>query len=108
MHTPSRIAVALAVALSIMRPPTAALAQTVAAVQVDKASEGTISGTITDARNLPIGGATVSVSGSGEKTVVTRADGTFSLAVAPGSYDMIVRKGGYTPAASLGILVDGV
>ncbi len=108
MHTRSpRIAVALAAALSILYPCTAVVAQTVPPAHTDTSAEGTISGTITDARNAPIGGATVSVSGSEEKTVMTGADGTFTMALAPGSYDMIVRKGGYTPAAALGIVVDG-
>jgi hypothetical protein len=67
---------------------------------------GTISGTVRDARKRPASGATVTVSrGEQRSAAVTAADGTFTLPVAPGLYDLVVRKGGFQSAEDPSVTV---
>ena len=57
----------------------------------------TISGKITDGRGLPVFQAVVTASGTATGWTATAEDGTYTLTVPPGSYDLLVRKGGFTP-----------
>lgn len=62
------------------------------------ATTGTLSGTVTDATsNTPIGGAVVTATGGGgnTQTASTKGDGTFSLSLPPGIYDVVINKGGF-------------
>jgi hypothetical protein len=61
----------------------------------------TITGTVTDARNLPIVGAVITAHGTAVGWTATLANGSFVLHVPPGSYDILVRKGGYTPQTAM-------
>jgi len=61
------------------------------------ANSATITGEITDARNLPIVGAVITARGRAVGWTATLRNGSFVLRVPPGSYEILVRKGGYTP-----------
>ncbi len=70
------------------------------------AASGTVSGTVLDARQAPIGDAAVDASGAGEHvSAVSNADGTFTLTLAPGIYDITVRKGGFQSAEDAAVTV---
>jgi outer membrane receptor protein involved in Fe transport len=59
-------------------------------------STGTLSGTVTDNRNAPQSGATVTATGpGGTQTATTDANGAFSLPLAPGLWNVTVSKGGF-------------
>jgi hypothetical protein len=59
-------------------------------------STGTLSGTVTDNRNAPQAGATVTATGpGGTQTATTDANGAFSLPLAPGLWNVTVSKGGF-------------
>jgi outer membrane receptor protein involved in Fe transport len=97
--------VAFAAAMTFMVPAFGA-AQPAAPAAAPAA--GTISGTVRDARKRPVAGASVDVRrGEQRSTVVTAGDGTFTLAVAPGLYDVVVRKGGFQSAEDPGVTVLG-
>lgn len=66
-----------------------------------------MSGRITDARNLPIVGAVITARGSSVGWTATVRDGSFTLNVPAGSYEILVRKGGYTPSATSVVLTAG-
>ncbi|HET6894625.1 MAG TPA: TonB-dependent receptor [Candidatus Baltobacteraceae bacterium] len=58
-----------------------------------------ITGTVTDARSAPIGGAKVVLSGPKHESAVTGANGSFSFDDLPdGTYNVSIIKGGYEPA----------
>ena len=60
---------------------------------------GLVTGTVTDANDgLPIEGAVVEALGSARSTE-TAADGTYSLRLLPGTYDIEIRSDGYTTHA---------
>jgi hypothetical protein len=67
---------------------------------------GAISGTVRDVRKRPVSGAAVDVIGGDKRsTVITAGDGTFRLAVPPGLYDVVVRKGGFQSAEDPAVTV---
>jgi outer membrane receptor protein involved in Fe transport len=72
-----------------------------------KAATSIISGTILDAgTNQPLGGVTVTAEGRGDRFGTTTAsDGTFSLAVPPGFYDVDANKGGFQASQVTGVAV---
>jgi outer membrane receptor protein involved in Fe transport len=71
------------------------------------AATSTISGTILDAStNQPIGGVAVTAEGGGSRFGATTAsDGTFSVVVPPGFYDVDANKGGFQSAQVTGVAV---
>jgi hypothetical protein len=91
-------AATLALLVSLSATPTLAVAQTSAAKLTAHAV--TISGKITDARNVPIAGAVITARGAASGWTATQLDGSYVMTVAPGSYDLLVRKAGYTPETS--------
>jgi len=66
----------------------------------------TLKGRVLDQRGSGLGAAVVSVTGAG-KTLTTRtaADGSFSIAVAPGVYSVVVNKGGFQGAQNDNVVV---
>ncbi|SDU19934.1 carboxypeptidase regulatory-like domain-containing protein [Jiangella alkaliphila] len=60
---------------------------------------GTLSGTVT-AAGAPVDGATVTVAGPIERETTTAADGTYSLVLTAGEYDVTVSAFGYETATS--------
>jgi outer membrane cobalamin receptor len=56
-----------------------------------------ISGSVTDARKLPVVGAVITARGPAVGWTATLPNGSFVMHVAPGSYEILVRKGSYTP-----------
>ncbi|MGW1564055.1 carboxypeptidase regulatory-like domain-containing protein [Streptomyces sp. NPDC002144] len=68
---------------------------------------GKLSGTVTDdSTGKPVAGATVTTQGGG--TAHTAADGTYSLVLPVGSYDITVEAYGYSPRTASGVsLGDG-
>jgi subtilisin family serine protease len=60
---------------------------------------GTIAGTVSAANGDPIGGATVTVDGEFDRSVTTDADGTYSVRVAVGDYQVSASAFGYLPSA---------
>ena len=74
--------------------PAVAAAGTAAAQ--DAGSVGTLSGTVADGRHRPLGAATIEVTGrAGTASAVTGADGKYVVKLRPGTYGVVVRKGGY-------------
>jgi hypothetical protein len=65
-----------------------------------------LKGRVLDQRGSGLGAAVVSVTGAG-KTLTTRtaADGSFSIAVAPGVYSVVVNKGGFQGAQNDNVVV---
>lgn len=95
----------LALLLAMGGTSALAAAQTTGATLTSNAV--TISGRITDARNLPIAGAVITARGATLGWTATRLDGSYVMAVAAGSYDILVRKGGYTPGATAVVVGNG-
>jgi len=62
---------------------------------VAQATTGTLSGAVKTPAGEPVSGATVSVKGPAQMSATTADDGTFSISVAPGLYQITVNKGGY-------------
>jgi hypothetical protein len=81
----------------------AAGAETVAGSTVQQAA---LKGRVVDQRGTGLGGAVVSATGAGKTlTAATGADGSFSLAVAPGVYSIVVNKGGFQGAQNDNVVV---
>jgi peptidyl-prolyl cis-trans isomerase A (cyclophilin A) len=90
----------------------AALAVALAAIGVGRASAqgatGQIAGRVVDAAGAPVAGAAVSVhsiGGGAPVTATTGADGSYSLAVAPGIYRAQFSAPGAEPALRAGLVV---
>jgi iron complex outermembrane receptor protein len=65
---------------------------------LDAQARGTVTGRVTSAQNgQPIGGANVRVQGTSQGAL-TRADGTYSIQLNPGSYQLQASLLGYAPA----------
>ena len=65
---------------------------------------GTLSGTVTDAvYDNPIAGAMVQ---AGAYSTTTAADGTYSMRLAVGTYDVTASKFGYAPATVTGVVIN--
>jgi N-acetylneuraminic acid mutarotase len=58
-------------------------------------SMGTLSGTVTDAAGQPVADAKVSASGASNASMLTGSDGTFSMPVIPGSYQLSASEFAY-------------
>lgn len=68
---------------------------------------GLVHGTVTDLNDgLPIAGATVSAS-PGLRSTTTAADGTYSLRLRPGAYDVSVADDGYVTGTTTLTVMDG-
>ncbi|WP_116949359.1 S8 family serine peptidase [Jiangella endophytica] len=68
---------------------------------------GTLAGTVTTAGS-PVGGATISVAGPIERETTTAADGTYSLVLTAGDYDVTVSAFGYeTVTATATVAAEG-
>jgi len=105
-RSPSPLASAtLALLFAVPGLSAVAVAQTTGATLTSNAV--TISGRITDSRNLPLAGAVITARGATVGWTATRLDGSYVLTVAPGSYDILVRKGGYTPGATAVVVGNG-
>ncbi|MCW3813469.1 carboxypeptidase regulatory-like domain-containing protein [Micromonospora sp. DR5-3] len=66
---------------------------------------GTVAGTVTEADGDPISGARVTVDGEHDRTVTTGTDGTYSVRVAVGNYQVSASAFGYLPSAPTGATV---
>ena len=95
----------LALVLALGGTSALAVAQTTGATLTSNAV--TLSGRITDARNLPIAGAVITARGATIGWTATRLDGSYVMSVAAGSYDILVRKAGYSPGATAVVLGNG-
>jgi outer membrane receptor protein involved in Fe transport len=101
----SPLAATLALLFAVPGTSVGAVAQTTGATLTSNAV--TISGRITDSRNLPIAGAVITARGSTMGWTATRLDGSYVMTVAAGSYDLLVRKGGYTPGTMAVVVGNG-
>ena len=78
-----------------------------AAFRYELVPSGLVHGTVTDANDgQPVAGATVTATPGG-RTTRTDADGTYSLRLRPGSYDIGVSKESYVSASVPAIVADG-
>ncbi len=94
-----------AVSLTASAYATASAAPSVIA-QVQAQATGSISGTVLDARRVPLGGATIDATGAGaHASTISAGDGTFTLVLGPGLYDITVRKGGFQQAEDPSVVV---
>jgi hypothetical protein len=95
VRTLYRAAAALAFALtSLVAPAGAATSGDVIAQAA--AGQGTLTGRVTNSRGDGLSGAVVTVSGGATtRTATTAGDGTFTLAVPPGVYSVVVNRGGF-------------
>jgi outer membrane receptor protein involved in Fe transport len=69
------------------------------------ATSAVITGTITSAAGSPVGGATVNATGPSKASTTTKSDGSFSLTVPAGVYDISVTRGGFQPASVTGVTI---
>jgi outer membrane receptor protein involved in Fe transport len=76
-------------------------------VSAQETTTGSIAGRVTDAQNLPIPGATVTViSPQGDRTFTTDSDGRFFAPfLTPGQYEVKVELSGFNSIDRLGIIV---
>ncbi|HEX8211894.1 MAG TPA: TonB-dependent receptor [Longimicrobium sp.] len=82
----------------IVRMTLSAIACAMATAGAAHAQRGTVAGTVTDsASGAPLGGVAVRVAGAQAGTV-TRAEGTYRLLLASGSYQLVVSRVGYATA----------
>ncbi|HEV8022024.1 MAG TPA: TonB-dependent receptor [Candidatus Lustribacter sp.] len=70
-----------------------------------QAATGTLSGVVKSQADTPVAGATVSVRGPATASATTADDGSFSLSVVPGLYQVTVNKGGFQPASVADVTV---
>jgi hypothetical protein len=69
---------------------------------------GTLTGTVTNTDGAPIAGATVAAKGTHSRTATTGTNGTYSLQLLAGDYDVTTSAFGYLPAtAKTTVAVDG-
>jgi outer membrane receptor protein involved in Fe transport len=86
---------------------TASAANSTVIAQADTTT-GTLTGTLTgkvinSATNRPVGGASINAqSGSGQFNTTTQNDGSFSLTLPAGVYDITANKGGFQTASATG------
>jgi outer membrane receptor protein involved in Fe transport len=69
------------------------------------ATTGTISGTVKTPGGAPVPSASISLRGPAAATATSDAEGSFSLSVVPGLYEVTVTKGGYQPASQTDVAV---
>jgi outer membrane receptor protein involved in Fe transport len=83
---------------------TASAATKTDVAQATPSTNGTLTGKVTNSdTNQPIGGATVNAQGSnGSFNTTTIGDGTFSLSLPAGIYDLSVNRGGFQGASASG------
>ena len=60
-----------------------------------QAATATLSGTVASSAGRPIPGARITVSGPAQASATSGDDGTFSIGVPPGIYQITVDRGGY-------------
>ncbi len=66
------------------------------AFAADAGATGVLNGIVTDGAHHALGAATIEVSGHGVTALVqSGADGRYSIALAPGTYGVVARKGGF-------------
>ena len=95
MRTPYRAAAAFALALLSFVGPVSAATNSDVIAQAS-AAQGTLTGRVTNSRGDGLSGAVVTVSGGGgTRSVTTGGDGSFSIALPPGIYSVVVNRGGY-------------
>lgn len=95
MRTLYRAAVALAFTLAAIVAPAGAATSDDVIAQAS-ATQGTIAGRVTNSRGESLSGAVVTASaGTTTRSATTGGDGTFTLAVPPGVYLVVVNRGGY-------------
>jgi outer membrane receptor protein involved in Fe transport len=95
VRTLYRAAAALAFALTGLAG-TAGTARSADTIAQASATQGTLTGRVTNSRGDGLAGAVVTVSGGATTlTATTRGDGSFTLAVPPGVYSVVVNRGGY-------------
>ena len=90
------------------------VAQATAAPSATAAGTSSLSGHVTDARGVPLAGATVSAEGAGHTyTATTANDGSFTISLPPGLYTVTINHGGFQAAqndvavpAGTGISID--
>ncbi|HEY3557585.1 MAG TPA: S8 family serine peptidase, partial [Kribbella sp.] len=69
---------------------------------------GSLTGTVTTVDGAPVAGATVTAKGAHSRTATTGTNGTFSLQLLAGEYDVTTNAFGYLPATTKAtIAVDG-
>jgi hypothetical protein len=69
------------------------------------AAASSITGTLRTPAGAPVSGAVVTATGPTRLTATTDAAGTFSLAVPPGEYRVVVTKPGYATASTSDVIV---
>jgi len=90
-----RAAAVLAFSLAGLAAPAGAAPNPPAVAQAS-ATQGTLAGRVTNSRGDGLAAAVVTVAGgSTTLTATTIGDGSFSLAVPPGVYSVVVNRGGY-------------
>ena len=100
MRTLYRAAAALAFALPSLVGPVSA-ATNPAVVAQATATQGTLSGRITDGSGNPLPNAAIVAEGAGTRqTTTTDASGNFSLTLPPGLYSVTISHGGFQSAQS--------
>jgi len=87
----------LGLSLALVSVPVSAQDPPPAATLAVPAQTVIIRGSVTDARKLPVIGAVITARGNAVGWTATVANGSFIMRVVPGSYEILVRKGSYTP-----------
>jgi hypothetical protein len=75
------------------------------AVASAQTATASITGTITSQAGSPVGGAVVTVTGPSRATTTTASDGSFSLTVPPGVYDISVTHAGFQAASVTSVTI---
>ena len=83
--------------------PLAALADT--GQQIAQVQQSTITGTLRTPAGAAVAGATVTASGPARVTATSDAAGTFTVAVPPGLYRVVITKPGYVAASTSDVVV---
>jgi len=74
--------------------------------QAPRGPTGTLQGTVTDASNTPLAGASVHVTGPTDRTTMTDSAGVYSFQLPVGSYNMSVSLFGYLTQTANGVAVN--
>jgi outer membrane receptor protein involved in Fe transport len=70
-----------------------------------QAPASAVTGTVTTASGAPLSGAKITVSGPADASVLSSGNGSFSIAVPPGLYQIRVDRGGYQPVSLTDIAI---
>lgn len=106
-HRLAAMFVAVVLAVGPVSAATALAAAKTDVAQAARSTNGTLTGTVIDSStNHPVGGAAVNAQGSGGSySTTTIGDGTFSISLPAGIYDISVNKGGFQSASASGYAV---